>query len=192
MFSKVFATACLASAALSIDLNSANRLDIDLRGNSDIDIDTDVDLDVDVDAETEWLDANICITYGEDNSNGGGSRCGSCGSCSSVDCSGATTTVSCDEVTYQSATFDIQGISGISAGGTNASTTVTVAGTTSYEILGYGAGATVRNTLTLTLSSDGAYASGDETQVFMLFVDDDNILNGYTGRYEDDDDTFRW
>lgn len=120
MFSKVFATACLAGAALSIDLKSANRLDIDLHGNSDID--TDVDLDVDVDAETEWLDANICITYGEDNSNGGRSRRGSCGSCSSVDCSDAATTVSCDEVTYQSATFDIQGISSLDTGATNAST----------------------------------------------------------------------
>lgn len=67
-----------------------------------------------------------------------------------------------------------------------------MAGTTSYEILGYGAGATVRNTLTLTLTNSGAYGAGDETQVFMLYKDDDNILNGYTGRYEDNSDKFRW
>ena len=56
-----------------------------------------IHLDSDSASDAEWCDANICITYGEDNSGGYGSGCGSCGSCSSCgSCDPCNSSISCD------------------------------------------------------------------------------------------------
>ena len=63
----MFKLAALAGAAVAIDLRSL--------------VDLDSEIDSAVDTDSTWCDANIAITYGEDNSNGGGCSSGSGAMC---------------------------------------------------------------------------------------------------------------
>ena len=152
MLSKLFASACLAGAALTLDLNGSSNGNnkIDANVNLNIDMRSDNDVDVEASSETEWQDANICITYGADySSTGCGSSCGSCHSSSSCQ-----TTVSCDEVTYTSATFDVEGISSLDTDDAGSTDDLSVSAQTSYEIFGYGDRATLRSKIVLNIKNN--------------------------------------
>ena len=186
MLSKAFTAACLAGAALSLDLNT--------QGHSNSNGKTVTDSD------TEWKDANICITYGEDNSCSDGScrrskskmcdqhhdRCNMCSPCNEDPCDEEES-----EVTYTSPEYEIEGIGSLQTtfGGSD---DVTLTGTSSYEILGLCDDATVKKIITLTLTHSDTINVNDTIEAFMAFVDDDNILNGYVATYTDLNDRFLW
>lgn len=66
-------------------------------------------------------------------------------------------------------------------------------GVTSYEILGYGACATVRKIIKMTMvhESTGSGMSSDDIGEFhVMFVDEDGIANGYVGTYTEEFEKF--
>lgn len=58
---------------------------------TELDLAVDVDADVDIETEAEYGDANIAVSFGQDNSNGG---CGDCASSSSSSCAQLSAEVS--------------------------------------------------------------------------------------------------
>ena len=158
--------AALFAATNAIDLRTTTVGHVTSNTNTDTDTDTNTNTDTnantdseaategksktDSSADAEWQDANICITYGADySSTGCGSSCGSCHSSSSCQ-----TTVSCDEVTYTSATFDVEGISSLDTDDAGSTDDLSVSAQTSYEIFGYGDRATLRSKIVLNIKNN--------------------------------------
>ena len=187
MLSNAFTAACLAGAALSLDLNTKGHSNNNGKSVTDTD--------------TEWKDANICITYGEDNSSSDScascdshdkcdkcdddypcNMCSMCDSCCDSCCDPCSENPRCTEVTYTSVVADIENISSLVTT-FSGSDDVTLTGTSSYEILGLCDYATIKQHITLTLTHDSTINSGDVMEAFFTFVDDDDVLNGYVATY---------
>ena len=156
MIGRQFFAACMAGCALSLDL--LNKINMSGAGESN----------------AEWKNANICITYGEDNSNSHGAPGKAGGDCKRPDPTCLAT------VSYKSPETPISNIGSLLADGTEID--VTLAGATWYEILGLGEEATVRQyirILTTTLDTGSGAEAGDFLYFYYVFANSDGTLDGY-------------
>lgn len=183
--------AWLVGSALALDL-STNTVGHTVGHTAGVvGVDSDVegkgDSKTEASLDSEWQDANICITYGADNSSTGcGSSCGSCG------CGGSLSAYK-DEVSYTSPEYEIEGLGSLDTA--NVDDDLELEGVTAYEILGYGACATVRKIIKMTMVHDttgSGMSSNDIGTFYVVFVDEDGIANAYTGTYTEADDEFKW
>ena len=154
MIGRQFFAACMAGCALSLDL--LNKINMSGAGESN----------------AEWKNANICITYGEDNSNSHGAPGKAGGDCKRPDPTCLAT------VSYKSPETPISNIGSLLADGTEID--VTLAGATWYEILGLGEEATVRQYIRLEQTVvDSGRGAGDFVYIYFVYANSDGTLEGY-------------